>query len=146
MRELGRSVDYGEGVVAFAARRSLQFVGASPMKSALDRSCVVAVIGSWLGGHDLCHGGDITTLADSAFAYAWNSYDELTVASGLTIDFLAPARPGEMLTASAHEVSKAGRTVVCDVEVSNQNGGRIAVFRRRSHTFRGRPAEPQADA
>jgi acyl-CoA thioesterase len=99
-----------------------------------------------LNGHDLCHGGYITTLADSAFAYACNSYDELTVASGLTIDFLAPARLGETLTASAHEVSKAGRTGVYDVEVSSQNGVRIAVFRGRSHTFRGRPAVPQASA
>ena len=99
-----------------------------------------------LNGHDLCHGGYITTLADSAFAYACNSYDELTVASGLSIDFLAPARLGETLSASAHEVSKAGRTGVYDVEVSNQNGVRIAIFRGRSHTFRGRPAVPLAKA
>lgn len=99
-----------------------------------------------LNGHQLCHGGFITTLADSAFAYACNSYDELTVASGLSIDFLAPARLGETLSASAHEVSKAGRTGVYDVEVCNQDGLRIAVFRGRSHTFRGRPAVPQASA
>jgi acyl-CoA thioesterase len=99
-----------------------------------------------LNGHDLCHGGYITTLADSAFAYACNSYDELTVASGLTIDFLAPARVGETLTAVAREVSKAGRTGVYDVEVSSQSGVRIAVFRGRSHTFRGRPAVLQTRA
>ena len=45
-----------------------------------------------LNGHDICHGGFITTLADSAFAFACNSYNELTVASGLTVDFLAPAQ------------------------------------------------------
>ena len=109
-------------------------------------SLAMTVREDMLNGHDLCHGGYITTLADSAFAYACNSYDELTVASGLSIDFLAPARLGETLTASAHEVSKAGRTGVYDVEVSNQNGVRIAIFRGRSHTFRGRPAVPQAKA
>ena len=109
-------------------------------------SLAMTVREDMLNGHDLCHGGYITTLADSAFAYACNSYDELTVASGLSIDFLAPARLGETLTASAHEVSKAGRTGVYDVEVSNQNGVHIAIFRGRSHTFRGRPAVPQAKA
>ena len=109
-------------------------------------SLAMTVREEMLNGHDLCHGGYITTLADSAFAYACNSYDELTMASGLAIDFLAPARLGETLTAAAHEVSKAGRTGVYDVEVSNQNGVRIAVFRGRSHTFRGRPAVPQAKA
>jgi phenylacetic acid degradation protein PaaD len=96
-----------------------------------------------LDGHDICHGGYITTLADSAFAYACNSYDELTVASGVSVDFIDPARLGDTLTASSHEVSKAGRTGVYDVEVSDQQGARIAVFRGRSHTFRGRPAVPR---
>ena len=54
-----------------------------------------------LNGHDICHGGFITTLADSAFAFACNSYNELTVASGFAVDFLAPARLGDVLTAAA---------------------------------------------
>jgi acyl-CoA thioesterase len=92
-----------------------------------------------LNGHAICHGGLITTLADSTFAFACNSYNELTVASGFSVDLLAPGRLGDVLTATGTEVSKAGRTGVYDVEVRNQRGERIAVFRGRSYTMRGKP-------
>lgn len=103
----------------------------------------MAVREDMLNGHDICHGGLISTLADSAFAYACNSYDELTVASGFSVDFVAPGRLGDVLTARCAEVSRAGRTGVYDVEVSNQKGERIAVFRGRSYTAKGRPAVPR---
>lgn len=93
-----------------------------------------------LNGHAICHGGFISTLADSAFAFACNSYDELTVASGFAIDFLAPARLGDVLTARCVEVSKAGRTGVYDTDVINQREERIAIFRGRSYTLKGKPA------
>ena len=93
-----------------------------------------------LNGHDICHGGLMATLADSTFAFACNSYNELTVASGFAVDFLAPARLGDVLTARCTEVSRTGRTGVYDVEVSNQRGVRVAVFRGRSHTVKGKPA------
>jgi len=93
-----------------------------------------------LNGHDICHGGLIATLADSAFAFACNSYDELTVASGFAIDLLAPGRLRDVLTATCTEVSKAGRTGVYDTDVRNQRGERIAVFRGRSYTLKGKPA------
>ena len=93
-----------------------------------------------LNGHDICHGGLITTLADSAFAFACNSYNELTVASGFAVDLLAPGVLGDLLTATCHEVSRAGRTGVYDCEVTNQRGQRIAVFRGRSYTVKGKPA------
>lgn len=93
-----------------------------------------------LNGHATCHGGFISALADSAFAFACNSYDELTVASGFSIDFLAPGRNDDLLTARCHEVSKAGRTGVYDTEIINQRGERIAVFRGRSYTMKGMPA------
>jgi acyl-CoA thioesterase len=92
-----------------------------------------------LNGHAICHGGLITTLADTAFAYACNSYDELTVASGFTVDLLAPGRLGDRLVATCIEVSKAGRTGVYDVEVRDQAGTRVAIFRGRSYTMRGKP-------
>ncbi len=95
-----------------------------------------------LNGHATCHGGFMATLADSAFAFACNSYNELTVASGFSIDFIAPAREGDLLSARCHEVSKAGRTGVYDTEITNQRGERIAVFRGRSYTAKGRPAVP----
>jgi acyl-CoA thioesterase len=93
-----------------------------------------------LNGHDICHGGLIATLADSAFAFACNSYNELTVASGFAIDLLAPGRRGDVLSARCTEVSKAGRTGVYDTVVTNQRGERVAVFRGRSYTMKGKPA------
>ena len=92
-----------------------------------------------LNGHEICHGGFIATLADSSFAFACNSYNELTVASGFTADFLAPARLGDVLTARCTEVSKSGRTGVYDADVTNQRGERVAVFRGRSYTMKGKP-------
>ena len=91
-----------------------------------------------LNGHATCHGGMITALADSAFAFACNSYNELAVASGLSVDFIAPAFEGDMLTARAIEVSLSGRTGVYDVMVFNQKADCVAVFRGRSHRIKGR--------
>jgi acyl-CoA thioesterase len=93
-----------------------------------------------LNGHQTCHGGLISALADSAFAFACNSYNELTVASGFSIDFMAPAHQGDLLTARCAEVSRAGRTGVYDTTVTNQRGERIAVFRGRSYTIKGKTA------
>ena len=93
-----------------------------------------------LNGHATCHGGFLAALADTAFAYACNSYNELTVASGFSIDLVAPAREGDLLTARSFELSKAGRTGVYDSEITNQHGERIAMFRGRSYTIKGKPA------
>ena len=62
------------------------------------------------------------------------------MASGFAIDILAPGKLGDVLTARCHEVSKAGRTGVYDCEVTNQRGERVAVFRGRSHTLKGKPS------
>ena len=91
-----------------------------------------------LNGHDLCHGGLIATLADSAFAFACNAYNELTVASGFDIHLMAGARRGDVLTAVASEVNKAGRTGVYDIAVGNQRGEPVAAFRGRSYTMKGK--------
>jgi len=95
-----------------------------------------------LNGFAICHGGFITTLADSAFAFSCNARNDMTVASGLSIDFLAPAREGDRLTAVATEVSLAGRTGVYDVNVHNQRGEAIAVFRGRSYCMKGKHTVP----
>ena len=108
-------------------------------------SVTMTVRADMLNGHATCHGGFITALADSAFAFACNSRNDMTVASGLAIDFLAPAREGDRLTAEAAEVSLAGRTGVYDVNVRNQRGEAIAVFRGRSYCLKGRPTVPLAD-
>ena len=90
-----------------------------------------------LNGFKICHGGFISTLADSAFAFACNSYNLTTVASGCAIDFLAPAHEGDMLTATAIEQSVTGRTGVYDIDVTNQRGERIALFRGKSYRIKG---------
>lgn len=105
----------------------------------------MAVRTDMLNGHATCHGGFITALADSAFAFACNSYNELTVASGLSVDFVAPAFEGDVLTARAIEISLSGRTGVYDVMVFNQNADCIAVFRGRSHRIKGKQAVALGD-
>jgi acyl-CoA thioesterase len=105
----------------------------------------MTVRGDMLNGHAICHGGFIFTLADSAFAYACNSYNLNTVASGCAIDFLAPAREGDVLTAVAQERSASGRTGVYDIEVHSASGGRIALFRGKSYRIKGHVvADPPA--
>jgi acyl-CoA thioesterase len=94
-----------------------------------------------LNGHAICHGGFIFTLADSAFAFACNSYNLTTVASGCAIDFIAPAREGDVLSACARERSASGRTGVYDIEVTNQRGEPIAFFRGKSYRIKGHVIE-----
>jgi len=94
-----------------------------------------------LNGHAICHGGFIFALADSAFAFSCNSYNLTTVASGCAIDYMAPAREGDVLTARARERSVSGRTGVYDIEVSNQRGETIALFRGKSYRIKGHVVE-----
>ncbi len=85
-----------------------------------------------VNGHNICHGGLIFTLADSAFAFACNCYDEITVAAGADINFARPAKLGDQLTAVASEIHRGKRAGVYDVVVKDQEGRLIAVFRGRS--------------
>ena len=87
-------------------------------------------------GHGSCHGGITFTLADTAFALACNSHNQVTVASGCDISFLAPVWPGDRLTARATERDRRHRSGIYDVTVSNQKGEQVALFRGRSHTVR----------
>jgi len=95
-----------------------------------------------LNGHAICHGGFIFTLADTSFAYACNSRNQSTVASACMIDFLAPAKEGETLTAKATEEALAGRTGIYDIVVAAQDGRRIALFRGKSHRIAGEIIAP----
>lgn len=96
-----------------------------------------------LNGHAICHGGLIFTLADSTFAYACNSHNRATVASGCSIEFLKPARLGEVLTCEGREQLLQGRHGIYDMTVSNQRGEVVAVFRGKSAHVSGHViAEP----
>ncbi len=90
-----------------------------------------------LNGHAICHGGLMTMLADTAFAFACNAYNEVSVASGFDVNLVSGAREGDVLTAVAHEVSKSGRTGVYDINVHNQRGEAVVAFRGRSYTLKG---------
>ena len=92
-----------------------------------------------LNGHEICHGGFVATLADTAFAFACNSYNEVSVASSFSIELLAASREGDVLSADCAEVSKGGRSGLYDATVTNQRGERVAMFRGRSYTARGKP-------
>lgn len=90
-----------------------------------------------VNGHHICHGGLMFTLADTAFAYACNSYNHNTVASACHIDFLAPAKEGDILEAEAVERSRSGRTGVYDVSVRVRGGKIVALFRGKSYRING---------
>ena len=85
-----------------------------------------------VNGFDVCHGGLLFTLADTAFAFACNAYDDLTFAAAASIDFLRPARLGDALRASAREDYRGSRSGFYTVEVRNQDDDVVAVFRGRS--------------
>jgi len=97
-----------------------------------------------LNGHGSCHGGAIFTLADSAFAFACNSHNKITVAQHCSVTFLAPGREGERLTATAREVTLAGRSGIYDVTVTRDDGVAIAEFRGLSRTVSGTHFEEPA--
>ena len=90
-----------------------------------------------VNGHGTCHGGYIFTLADSAFAFACNSRNAMAVAQHCDITFLTPAYEGDVLTATASERSRAGRSGLYDVTVTKGGGRVVAEFGGLSRTVRG---------
>ena len=88
-------------------------------------------------GHRICHGGFIFLLADSAFAFACNGYNQRTVAQACKIDFLAPASEGDVLRAIAQEQHREGRSGIYDCVVTDQNDKKIAIMRGNSRSIRG---------
>ncbi|MBB5220686.1 acyl-CoA thioesterase [Amaricoccus macauensis] len=90
-----------------------------------------------LNGHGLAHGGYIFTLADSAFAFACNGYNQRTVGHQASITYMAPGRQGDRLTATARELHRGKRDGIYDVFVTNDRGEKIAEFRGHSRTVKG---------
>jgi acyl-CoA thioesterase len=90
-----------------------------------------------VNGHGLCHGGFIFTLADSAFAFACNSYNQRAVAQNCQIAYIAPVRLGTQLTAEARERHRGERSGIYDVTVRDEAGTTIAEFRGHCRTITG---------
>ena len=102
----------------------------------------MAVRQDMINGHDICHGGLIFTFADSAFAFACNARNHVTVAAGAEIHFVTPASKGETLIAAAHQRGGAGRSGIYDVEVTKATTGRlVALFRGRAQRIAGAVVE-----
>jgi acyl-CoA thioesterase len=89
-----------------------------------------------VNGQHIAHGGFIFLLADSTFAFACNSHNERAVAAQCDISFIRPGKLGDRLVATAHEISRIGRSGIYDVRVS-VDGVAIAEFRGHSRTIGG---------
>jgi len=111
----------------------MQICQISPGRATL----TMTVTDGMLNGHGACHGGYIFTLADSAFAFACNTYNQITVAQQNQITYLAPGIAGDELTATAVENARVGRSGTYDVTVTNASGQIIALFRGLSRTVKG---------
>ena len=96
-------------------------------------------------GHAICHGGIIFTLADTAFAYACNADNHITVASGASIQFLEPGKLGEVLTATSRRAHERGRSGVYDIEVRGGDGRLIALFRGLSRRLDGHVVQTEEE-
>lgn len=145
----GNSADAGSGGKQRLAERAVQAIYDSDRASqklgmtvesvAPGEACVTMRIQpDMVNGHGICHGGLIFTLADSAFAFACNSHGHNALAAGAAIEFLAPGREGDVLTAVATERWRAGKSGIYEIEVRNQRGEAVALFRGRCHQIAGR--------
>ncbi|WP_121093892.1 hydroxyphenylacetyl-CoA thioesterase PaaI [Roseinatronobacter ekhonensis] len=97
----------------------------------------MTITGDMTNGHGMCHGGYIFTLADSAFAFACNSYNQRVVAQHCAVSFLNPVSRGTKLTATAQEISRRGRSGIYDVRVTDADGTIVAEFRGHSRSIKG---------
>ena len=123
----------------FARDQVSRSLGMKIVQIAPGRASVAMLVrADMVNGHGSCHGGVLFSLADSAFAFACNTYNAVTVAASATIDFLIPARQGDELTAVATELWRSRRSGVYDVALINQRQERIALFRGRSHQLDGK--------
>lgn len=120
----------------------MRIVNVSPGAAVME----MPVRADMLNGHGICHGGFIFSLADSAFAFACNSYNRLTVAQQNQITYLTPGKEGETLRADAREASRTGRSGVYDVTVTGEDGRTIALFRGLSRTVKGTHFEEESTA
>jgi acyl-CoA thioesterase len=132
---------YAEDVAARELGITIEIVKAG---SALAR---FEVRQSMVNGFGVCHGGFLFTLADTAFAYACNAYDRVSLAAAASIEFLKPAKLGDRLTAEVSQRWRGKRSGIYDVAVANQAGETIALFRGRSHVSEQSvlPAPPKPD-
>ena len=146
--EIDPSIDLGAVQRMLRDDRASAALGMRVTDLHLGRAVVtMEVTEQMLQGHGTCHGGYILTVADTAFACACDSHGPLTGAAAVQIVYVGPVYLGDLLTASATEVSRWGRNGLYDVEVRNDEGV-VALFRGSSRTIersageRGEPSHP----
>ncbi|HWE18431.1 MAG TPA: hydroxyphenylacetyl-CoA thioesterase PaaI [Hyphomicrobiaceae bacterium] len=122
----------------WANDRASQGLGIEILDIAPGRATLAMTIReSMTNGQGICHGGFIFALADSAFAFACNGYDQRAVAQHCAVTFLRPAQLGDRLTAQCIERARSGRSGIYDVSVARADGTQIAEFRGHSRTIEG---------
>ncbi|GGD23285.1 hydroxyphenylacetyl-CoA thioesterase PaaI [Sinisalibacter lacisalsi] len=122
----------------WADDRASQAAGMTLVEVGPGRSVMTMMVRDTMAnGHGIAHGGYIFALADSAFAFACNSYNTLVVAQHNSITYLAPGKVGEVLTATATEAHRAGRSGIYDVIVTGDGGRQVAIFRGHSRQING---------
>jgi acyl-CoA thioesterase len=138
MNESAQAIASAVGEGMYAKDRAAQALGITllDIRPGYARMSM-AVRSDMLNGHATCHGGLIFTLADTAFAYACNSGNRATVAQNCAITFLASPREGDVLTATAQERQRGRRTGFTDIDIADQNGKLVAVFRGHSYQVNG---------
>lgn len=128
--------------VMYATDHAARTLGIHVVDIAPGRSVLrMTIRATMINGLNIGHGGMSFTLADTALAYASNSYNQRAVATVTQISFLKPAFLGDVLTATAEEVAVSGRTGVYDVHVRNQKGEVTAAFRGQTQTIKGKLVE-----
>jgi acyl-CoA thioesterase len=120
----------------------MKVVSVAPGVAVLSMTITKAMV----NGHGHAHGGFIFTLADSAFAFACNSYNQKTVAQQCQITYVAPGKLGMRLTAEARERHRAERSGIYDISVRDETGATIAEFRGHSRTIPGKFFDDGADS
>jgi acyl-CoA thioesterase len=121
----------------FAADVASQTLGIEITDVAPGRATASMTVGdTMVNGHAIAHGGYVFLLADTAFAFACNTYGQATVARAADIAFLAPVRAGDRIVATATERHRAGRNGIYDVTVRRESGAVVAEFRGHSTELR----------
>lgn len=139
------AVDHDDAAIEVARRSAARMYADDRATRALGISIVevgpgratarMRITAEMTNGHGIAHGGYVFLLADTAFAYACNSYGPVTVAQGGQITFLRPAADGDELTASATERARMQRSGIYDVTVCRADGQVMAEFRGNSRTL-----------
>ncbi|TYC53127.1 hydroxyphenylacetyl-CoA thioesterase PaaI [Rhodobacterales bacterium] len=120
----------------WADDRASQGLGISLEKVAPGKAVLTMTVADYMtNGHGNMHGGFMFALADSAFAFACNTYNQMTVAQHCSVTYIAPGSLGDVLTAEAREVSRKGRSGIYDICVTREDGTVLAEFRGHSRTI-----------